>query len=162
MDKPNESKNINVIYLLKQTNNPENKEDIITNEKLESIYLDIINNNQITIPKINGFQNFMVFFDYIFNKLNIDKESPDKLSKKNEILKSLIEKFINYTNELNDKSNQAKIERYFLDKNFCGLFFEILNKKEDISSFKEFFLLFSKVSILYIDIIIYFRLFKLF
>ena len=67
MDKPNESKNINVIYLLKQTNNPENKEDIITNAKLESIYLDIINNNQITIPKINGFQNFMVFFDYIFN-----------------------------------------------------------------------------------------------
>ena len=147
MDKPNESKNINDIYLLKQTNIPENKEDIITNTKLESIYLDILNNNQITMPKINGFQNFLVFFDYIFNKLNIDKKSPDKLSKENEILKILIEEFINYSNELNDKTNQEKIVQYFLDKNFCGLFFEILNKKEDISSFKELFLLFSKVSI---------------
>ena len=149
MDKPKESKNINDIHVIKEPNISENKEDIITDTKLESIYFNLLNNTKITLPKINGFQNFMAFFNYIFTKLNTGEESPDKTGRKNELLKVLIEQLTHYSKELGDSTNQAKIEQYFYDKNFFGVFLEILNKKEDISSFKEIFLLFSKVSILY-------------
>ena len=152
MDKPKESKNINDIHVIKEPNISENKEDIITDTKLESIYFNLLNNTKITLPKINGFQNFMAFFNYIFTKLNTGEESPDKTGRKNELLKVLIEELTHYSKELGDSTNQAKIEQYFYDKNFFGVFLEILNKKEDISSFKEIFLLFSKVSILYLFI----------
>lgn len=147
VDKPKETKNLNDIYLLKEENKSENIDDIIPNTKLESFYLNLLNNCEITLPKINGFQHYLAILDNFLNKLNIEKDTDDQLLRKKELLKVLIEELEIYTKDINEQSNQEKLMKYFLNKNFFNIFLEILNEKKDISSFNKIFLLLSKVRI---------------
>ena len=153
MDKSQDSKNLNDINLLKQQNNLNNSEDILTDTKMETIYFNLLNSTEIIFPKINGFQNFVIFFGYIFNKIKAS-QNISEIPRKNAILNLLIEELINKVCESETIMDKEKIVQYFYDKNIFEIFLEKM-KKNEISLFKKIFSKFSEVSIYYIIIKIF-------
>ena len=120
------------------------------NEKLESIFNLIINNNDKnldTIPKNFGAENLLITFNYFFNKLNDISTIPNILEKRNDIFIYLSEILINNLEKIREKKDQEKISQFFYNINFFNIFLETLNKK-DFSSFKETFVLFIQVSLI--------------
>jgi hypothetical protein len=153
MDKQNISKNINDISLKEESINSDIKEIITANKNFEAIYLNLLNSKEIKIPKINGVYNFLIFFDFIFNKISSDNGPKEELSNKNKIMDLLIEELLNNIEEIKEKKYQEQLGKYFYDINFFNSFLDKLIKKQDISTFKEKFLIVSTVSINIIIII---------
>ena len=122
------------------------------NEKLESIFNLIINNNNqnldtIPIPKDFATENLLNTFNFFFNKLNDISTIPNILEKRNDIFIYLSEILINNLEKIREKKDQEKISQFFYNINFFNIFLETLNKK-DFSSFKETFVLFIQVSLI--------------
>ena len=147
MDKIKESKNLNNIDIIAESNNPEDKEKIITNMEIENIYSFFINFENNKSIKYYGFQDFYLFFDQIYNKIkNLKPESPEIIKKRNLVINKLAEELINYMKENKENLKEEKAKEYFFDKNFSNIFLENLIKKEEYSFFEERFKIFSIVS----------------
>ena len=132
-----------------ESNNPEDKQKVITNleiEKAYSFFKNFGNNNSI---KNYGFQDFISFFDQIFVKIiNLKPESADLIQKRNIVINRLIEELINYMKENKEKVLEEKAKDYFYNKNFFESFLENLINKEEFSLFEERFKIFYSVSII--------------
>ena len=130
--------------------NFESLDNISLDQKLESLFNLIINNNDKnldTIPKNFGAENLLITFEYFFNKLNDITTTPNILEKRNDIFIYLSEILINNLEKIREKKDQEKISQFFYNINFFNIFLETLNKK-DFSSFKETFVLFIQVSLI--------------
>ena len=154
MDKKNISRNINDISLKEESINSDIKEIITADKNFESIYLNLLNSKEIKLPMINGVSDFLIFFDFIFNKINADKAPKEGISNKNEIMDFLIEELLKNIEEIKEKKYQERFGQYFYNINFFNTFLDKLIKNQDISIFKEKFLIVSPVSI-YIIIIFF-------
>lgn len=146
MNKTDELINLDNKTLLEGQNNIQYKEDNSQDKNLETIYFNLINDKENKNLKINGIQNLLILLEYIFYKTNEENMPNEIISKKKDILNIIIEELVNNIKEINEKIFQEKLGQYFYHLNFSESFFEILYKKEDISSFKEIFLFVSKVS----------------
>ena len=122
--------------------------NITLNQKLDSIFNNLIYNNLDIrlIPNIYDSKNLLILFDYFFNKLNDIVTEPNISEKRNDIFKYLSDILINNLQNINDKKDQEKISQFFYNLNFFEIFLGTLNNK-DISVFKEKFSLFIKVSL---------------
>ena len=122
--------------------------NITLNQKLDSIFNNLIYNNLdiILIPNIYDSKNLLILFDYFFNKLNDIVTEPNISEKRNDIFKYLSDILINNLQNISDKKDQEKISQFFYNLNFFEIFLGTLNNK-DISVFKEKFSLFIKVSL---------------
>ena len=126
----------------------ENLDNITLNQKLDSIFNNLIYNNLDIrlIPNIYDSKNLLILFDYFFNKLNDIVTEPNISEKRNDIFKYLSDILINNLQNISDKKDQEKISQFFYNLNFFEIFLGTLNNK-DISVFKEKFSLFIKVSL---------------
>lgn len=122
--------------------------NITLNQKLDSIFNNLIYNNLDIrlIPNIYDSKNLLILFDYFFNKLNDIVTEPNISEKRNDIFKYLSDILINNLQNISDKKDQEKISQFFYNLNFFEIFLDTLNNK-DISVFKEKFSLFIKVSL---------------
>ena len=122
--------------------------NITLNQKLDSIFNNLIYNNLDIrlIPNIYDSKNLLILFDYFFNKLNDIVTEPNISEKINDIFKYLSDILINNLQNISDKKDQEKISQFFYNLNFFEIFLGTLNNK-DISVFKEKFSLFIKVSL---------------
>ena len=122
--------------------------NITLNQKLDSIFNNLIYNNLDIrlIPNIYDSKNLLILFDYFFNKLNDIVTEPNISEKTNDIFKYLSDILINNLQNISDKKDQEKISQFFYNLNFFEIFLGTLNNK-DISVFKEKFSLFIKVSL---------------
>lgn len=122
--------------------------NITLNQKLDSIFNNLIYNNLDIrlIPNIYDSKNLLILFDYFFNKLNDIATEPNISEKRNDIFKYLSDILINNLQNISDKKDQEKISQFFYNLNFFEIFLGTLNNK-DISVFKEKFSLFIKVSL---------------
>ena len=122
--------------------------NITLNQKLDSIFNNLIYNNLDIrlIPNIYDSKNLSILFDYFFNKLNDIVTEPNISEKRNDIFKYLSDILINNLQNISDKKDQEKISQFFYNLNFFEIFLGTLNNK-DISVFKEKFSLFIKVSL---------------
>lgn len=122
--------------------------NITLNQKLDSIFNNLIYNNLDIrlIPNIYDSKNLLILFDYFFNKLNDIVTEPNISEKRNDIFKYLSDILINNLQHISDKKDQEKISQFFYNLNFFEIFLGTLNNK-DISVFKEKFSLFIKVSL---------------
>ena len=122
--------------------------NITLNQKLDSIFNNLIYNNLDIrlIPNIYDSKNLSILFDYFFNKLNDIVTEPNISEKRNDIFKYLSDILINNLQNISDKKDQEKISQFFYNLNFFEIFLDTLNNK-DISVFKEKFSLFIKVSL---------------
>ena len=122
--------------------------NITLNQKLDSIFNNLIYNNLDIrlIPNIYDSKNLLILFDYFFNKLNDIVTEPNISEKRNDIFKYLSDILINNLQNISDKKAQEKISQFFYNLNFFEIFLGTLNNK-DISVFKEKFSLFIKVSL---------------
>ena len=122
--------------------------NITLNQKLDSIFNNLIYNNLDIrlIPNIYDSKNLLILFDYFFNKLNDIVTEPNISEKRNDIFKYLSDILINNLQNISDKKDQEKISQFFYNLNFFEIFLGTLNNK-DISVFKEKFSLFIKVSL---------------
>ena len=141
-----ESKNLNDINLLIQQTDLNNKEDILTDKKMQTLFFNLLNNAEIILPKINSFSNYMIFLNYIFKEFQVNEISSIELSRKNEILNLLAEELINQAMKIDHIIDKEKLVQYFYDKNFFSFFLENWQKNEDISLFKGIFSRFIEVS----------------
>lgn len=141
-----ESKNLNDIYLIIQQTDLNNKEDILTDKKMQTLFFNLLNNTEIILPKINSFSNYMIFLNYIFKEFQVNEISSIELSRKNEILNLLAEELINQAMKTDHIIDKEKLVQYFYDKNFFSFFLENWQKNEDISLFKGIFSRFIEVS----------------
>ena len=141
-----ESKNLNDIYLIIQQTDLNNKEDILTDKKMQTLFFNLLNNTEIILPKINSFSNYMIFLNYIFKEFQVNEISSIELSRKNEILNFLAEELINQAMKTDHIIDKEKLVQYFYDKNFFSFFLENWQKNEDISLFKGIFSKFIEVS----------------
>ena len=118
------------------------------NQKLESIFYNIIHNNADIklIPKINNTKNLFIIFQFFFNRLTGIAAIGPVIAKKNEIFKYLSEILLKNLENINDINDQEKIAQYFYNLNFFEIMIQTLNE-QDISLFKEKFTLFINVSI---------------
>ena len=123
-------------------------DNITLNQKLDSIFNNLIYNNLDIrlIPNIYDSKNLLILFDYFFNKLNDIITEPNISDKRNDIFKYLSDILINNLQNISDKKDQEKISQFFYNLNFFEIFLGTLNNK-DISVFKEKFSLFIKVSL---------------
>ena len=151
MDKQSISKNINDRSLIEESINSDIKEITTTNKNFEAIYFNLLNSPEIKIPKINGVLNFLNFFDFVFNKINMEKTPNEELPNKSKISNILIEELLNNIEEIKEKNYQEKLGQYFSDLDFFKSFLDKLVKIQEISSFKQKFLIISPVS-LYINL----------
>lgn len=151
MDKQSISKNINDRSLIEESINSDIKEITNTNKNFEAIYFNLLNSPEIKIPKINGVLNFLNFFDFVFNKINMEKTPNEELPNKSKISNILIEELLNNIEEIKEKNYQEKLGQYFSDLDFFKSFLDKLVKIQEISSFKQKFLIISPVS-LYINL----------
>ena len=126
----------------------ENLDNITLNQKLDSIFNNLIYNNLDIrlIPNIYDSKNLLILFDYFFNKLNDIVTEPNISEKRNDIFKYLSDILINNLQNISDKKDQEKISQFFYNLNFFEIFLGTLNNK-DISVFKEKFSLFIRVSL---------------
>ena len=122
--------------------------NITLNQKLDSIFNNLIYNNLDIrlIPNIYDSKNLSILFDYFFNKLNDIVTEPNISEKRNDIFKYLSDILINNLQNISDKKDQEKISQFFYNLNFFEIFLGTLNNK-DISVFKEKFSLFIRVSL---------------
>jgi len=123
-------------------------DNITLNQKLESIFYNLIYNNTDIklIPKINNTKNLLILFEFFFNKLNDIATIANVIEKKNDIFKYLSETLIKNLENITEKNDQEKIAQYFYNLNFFEIMIQTLNE-QDISLFKEKFVLFINVSI---------------
>ena len=128
----------------------DNLENTTLNQKLESIFNNLIYNNTDIklIPKNFEPKNLLILFDYFFNKLNEITTIPLVLEKRNDIFKYLSEILINNLEKIQEKKEQEKISKYFYNLNFFQIVLDSL-KNSELSLFKEKFALFIKVSLIY-------------
>ena len=91
------------------------------------------------------------FFDFVFNKINMEKTPNEELPNKSKISNILIEELLNNIEEIKEKNYQEKLGQYFSDLDFFKSFLDKLVKIQEISSFKQKFLIISPVS-LYINL----------
>lgn len=123
-------------------------DNITLNQKLESIFYNLIYNNTDIklIPKINNTKNLLILLEFFFNKLNDIATIANVIEKKNDIFKYLSETLIKNLENITEKNDQEKIAQYFYNLNFFEIMIQTLNE-QDISLFKEKFALFINVSI---------------
>lgn len=128
----------------------DNLENTTLNQKLESIFNNLIYNNTDIklIPKNFEPKNLLILFDYFFNKLNEITTIPLVLEKRNDVFKYLSEILINNLEKIQEKKEQEKISKYFYNLNFFQIVLDSL-KNSELSLFKEKFALFIKVSLIY-------------
>lgn len=126
-------------------------DNISLNQKLDSIFINIINTTEDIklIPKLNDSKKLLIFFEFFFNRLNEIITIPNILEKRNVIFKYLSETLINNLIILLEKKDQEKISHFFYNLNFFEILITSLNN-QDISLFKENFVLFLEVSISYL------------
>ena len=146
MDKPTEIKNLNDKFLLEDKTNLETKENISQDTNLESFYFNLLNDIEIKIPKMIGIENIFKLIEFILNKTFEEKEKEIPDIRKKQILNLLIAELIDNIGKGVENFSE-KLNQYFSFINFFETFFEILLKKEDLSSFKDKFFYVSKVSI---------------
>ena len=146
MDKPTEIKNLNDKFLLEDKTNLETKENISQDTNLESFYFNLLNDIEIKIPKMIGIENIFKLIEFILNKTFEEKEKEIPDIRKKQILNLLIAELIDNIGK-GVENFSTKLNQYFSFINFFETFFEILLKKEDLSSFKDKFFYVSKVSI---------------
>ena len=123
-------------------------DNITLNQKLETIFNNLIyNNNQDfkLTPKIFDTKNISILFEYFFNRLNDITTVPFISEKKNNIFQFLSEILINNLQKIYEEKEQEKISKFFYNLNFFQIFSQTL-KKLDFPLFKEKFTLFIKVS----------------
>ena len=146
MDKLTEKKNLNDKFLLEDKTNLETKENISQDTNLESFYFNLLNDIEIKIPKMIGIENIFKLIEFILNKTYEEKEKEIPDIRKKQILNLLIAELIDNIGK-GVENFSTKLNQYFSFINFFETFFEILLKKEDLSSFKDKFFYVSKVSI---------------
>ena len=126
-------------------------DNITLNQKLETIFNNLIyNNNQDfkLTPKIFATKNISILFEYFFNRLNDITTVPFISEKKNNIFQFLSEILINNLQKIYEEKEQEKISKFFYNLNFFQIFSQTL-KKLDFPLFKEKFTLFIKVSFIH-------------
>ncbi len=126
----------------------ENLDNITLNQKLDSIFNNLIYNNpdiKLT-PKNFEPKNLFILFDYFFNRFNDITTIPIIFEKRNDIFKYLSEILINNLQNLKEKKEQENFSKFFYNLNFFQTILDSL-KNKDFSSFKEKFPLFIKVRI---------------
>ena len=126
----------------------ENLDNITLNQKLESIFYNLIYNNTDIklIPKITNTKNLLILFQFFFNRLNDIATITNVIEKKNDIFKYLSEILLKNLENITEKNDQEKIAQYFYNLNFFEIMIQTLNE-QDISLFKEKFTLFINVSL---------------
>ena len=146
MDKLTEIKNLNDKFIIEDKTNLETKENISQDTNLESFYFNLLNDIEIKIPKMIGIENIFKLIEFILNKTFEEKEKEIPDIRKKQILNLLIAELIDNIGK-GVENFSTKLNQYFSFINFFETFFEILLKKEDLSSFKDKFFYVSKVSI---------------
>ena len=123
-------------------------DNIALNQKLESIFYNLIYNNTDIklIPKITNTKNLLILFQFFFNRLNDIATITNVIEKKNDIFKYLSEILLKNLENITEKNDQEKIAQYFYNLNFFEIMIQTLNE-QDISLFKEKFTLFINVSL---------------
>ena len=145
---PNNSQTAN---LTEHQINFDTLDNITLNQKLETIFNNLIyNNNQDfkLTPKIFDTKNISILFEYFFNRLNDITTVPFISEKKNNIFQFLSEILINNLQKIYEEKEQEKISKFFYNLNFFQIFSQTL-KKLDFPLFKEKFTLFIKVSFIH-------------
>ena len=145
---PNNSQTAN---LTEHQINCDTLDNITLNQKLETIFNNLIyNNNQDfkLTPKIFDTKNISILFEYFFNRLNDITTVPLISEKKNNIFQFLSEILINNLQKIYEEKEQEKISKFFYNLNFFQIFSQTL-KKLDFPLFKEKFTLFIKVSFIH-------------
>ena len=148
MDIVQDTLNLQSPFLTDAQINFDTLDNIALNQKLESIFYNLIYNNTDIklIPKINNTKNLLILFEFFFNKLNDIATIANVIEKKNDIFKYLSETLIKNLENITEKNDQEKIAQYFYNLNFFEIMIQTLND-QDISLFKEKFALFINVSI---------------
>ena len=145
---PNNSQTAN---LTEHQINFDTLDNITLNQKLETIFNNLIyNNNQDfkLTPKIFDTKNISILFEYFFNRLNDITTIPFITEKKSDIFLFLSEILINNLQKIYEEKEQEKISKFFYNLNFFQIFSQTL-KKLDFPLFKEKFTLFIKVSFIH-------------
>ena len=149
MDIVQDTLNLQSPFLTDAQINFDTLDNIALNQKLESIFYNLIYNNTDIklIPKITNTKNLLILFQFFFNRLNDIATITNVIEKKNDIFKYLSEILIKNLEILNEKNDQEKIAHFFYNINFFEILIQTLNE-EDISLFKDKFSLFINVSII--------------
>lgn len=117
------------------------------NSKLKNIYLNLVMEKDVKMPKLDGIKSLLILLDYLVEKFNkLPKLSPHLSSRKNEIYSLLIEQLLKISFDKKDKEILKAIEKYFYEQDFFISFLMILNKQNNVM-FIENLSFFSKVSI---------------
>ena len=151
MDIISNTTNSQAAILTEQKINFDTLDNITLNQKLETIFNNLIYNNNQNFkltPNIFDTKNLSILFDYFFNKLNDITTIPIITEKKNDIFLYLSEILINNLQKIYEEKEQEKISKFFYNLNFFQIFSQTL-KKLDFPLFKEKFTLFIKVSFIH-------------
>ena len=148
MDIVQDTLNLQSPFLTDAQINFDTLDNIALNQKLESIFYNLIYNNIDIklIPKITNTKNFLILFQFFFNRLNDIATITNVIEKKNDIFKYLSEILLKNLENITEKNDQEKIAQYFYNLNFFEIMIQTLNE-QDISLFKEKFTLFINVSL---------------
>ena len=151
MDIISNTTNSQAAILTEQKINFDTLDNITLNQKLETIFNNLIYNNNQNFkltPNIFDTKILSILFDYFFNKLNDITTIPIITEKKSEIFQYLSEILINNLQKIYEEKEQEKVSKFFYNLNFFQIFLQTL-KKLDITLFKEKFTLFIKVSLIH-------------
>ena len=148
MDIVQDTLNLQSPFLTDAQINFDTLDNIALNQKLESIFYNLIYNNTDIklIPKITSTKNLLILFQFFFNRLNDIATITNVIEKKNDIFKYLSEILLKNLENITEKNDQEKIAQYFYNLNFFEIMIQTLNE-QDISLFKEKFTLFINVSL---------------
>jgi hypothetical protein len=148
MDIVQDTLNLQSPFLTDAQINFDTLDNIALNQKLESIFYNLIYNNTDIklIPKITNTKNLLILFQFFFNRLNDIATITNVIEKKNDIFKYLSEILLKNLENITEKNDQEKIAQYFYNLNFFEIMIQTLNE-QDISLFKEKFTLFINVSL---------------
>ena len=148
MDIVQDTLNLQSPFLTDAQINFDTLDNIALNQKLESIFYNLIYNNTDIklIPKITSTKNLLILFQFFFNRLNDITTITNVIEKKNDIFKYLSEILLKNLENITEKNDQEKIAQYFYNLNFFEIMIQTLNE-QDISLFKEKFTLFINVSL---------------
>ena len=148
MDIVQDTLNLQSPFLTDAQINFDTLDNIALNQKLESIFYNLIYNNTDIklIPKITSTKNLLILFQFFFNRLNDIATITNVIEKKNDIFKYLSEILLKNLENITEKNDQEKIAQSFYNLNFFEIMIQTLNE-QDISLFKEKFTLFINVSL---------------
>ena len=148
MDIVQDTLNLQSPFLTDAQINFDTLDNITLNQKLESIFYNLIYNNTDIklIPKITSTKNLLILFQFFFNRLNDIATITNVIEKKNDIFKYLSEILLKNLENITEKNDQEKIAQSFYNLNFFEIMIQTLNE-QDISLFKEKFTLFINVSL---------------